>query len=138
MSSATLDILPKHKKAKKAYFQWAVRQGYKILPGVKTLFSEGEVAKFLDHSIYTQQRLRKNGSIGCCIISGKAFYTPNQINDYLENVSISSWNKGVSKLATIGSPSGPVPKPGMQTGTTPQPGKHDAVHLAQEIFGKPK
>ncbi|WP_231739246.1 helix-turn-helix domain-containing protein [Novosphingobium sp. FSW06-99] len=137
MSSATVDLLPEQKNNKKSFLQMVAIQSIKSLPEVKFLFTEHQVANFFGVSVFTVQRLRKNGKIGSCMIAGKAQYTSEHINGYIEKVGTSSCKTNALQSATTGLPNGQAQEPGTQPGTKPKPDKHADVLLAQKIFGKP-
>ena len=60
-------------------------------------------------------------------------YTDAILSEYLE-----SCRNVPEKSATTGSPNGQAPRNGVARGTTPTLGRHDAHHLAQTIFKRPK
>jgi hypothetical protein len=105
-----------------------------LIVDAETPFTEAEAADRLGISKASLMRERIAGRIHPYRIGQRIIrYTDAILSEYLE-----SCRNVPEKSATTGSPNGQAPRNGAARGTTPTLGRHDAHHLAQTIFKRPK
>lgn len=99
------------------------------------LYTEREVADYLEVSIETVRRERRRGNISHTKIGKKIRYTQQHIQEYLHEQTCPAND---SKSETTGSQSGQTAQSGAQPGSTTLVDKQNVHHLAQQTFKKRK
>ena len=79
---------------------------------------------------------RRRGNIGFVKLGRLIFYTDDILSEYLNRCTHPP--KNLARSASIGFPSDGVAANGAGHGTTVKLDRHDAHHLAQRIFKRPK